>query len=534
MCYRTQRASTLTAIGLLLALAVAPLCAQTSLHTFNACCGFGWAVSELTDIDSDGATDLIVGANESGQAYVYSGATGTLLFTLSPGQSDLGYAVADAGDVDGDGRHDIIAGAPTLDGRGGARVYSGRTGAQLLALSGPSPGSRFGVAVGAAGDYNQDGKGDVLVGANVANAAYVISGADGTVLLTLTGQGRFGSGVTRLPDVTHDGRDEFLVSAPSQGAGKAYAYSGANGSQLFEMTSDAGGLEYGTFFIASAGDVNRDGDADIYVGDYAAGNGNGAAYVYSGRDGTRLHKFNGAAREGLGTGRGAGDVDGDGHADLAIGSYTYTGGGLSARGRVRIFSGSTGAVLASYEGSTANGNFGFDAVGVGDLNGDRRADLLVASQPRNRAEVIAGTVQSAAPVFAMGKSMAGAWYNPATSGQGLLMDARSSDRLLFVAWFTFEQAPSGSAAKVGQSGQRWLTLQGNYNGGRADLPIFNTHGGTFNTPGGVTTGAVGSAVIQLVDCNNATLDFRFDGGPVGSIPIRRLLPVLDTECVVSP
>ena len=56
------------------------------------------------------------------------------------------------------------------------------------------------------------------------------------------------------------------------------------------------------------------------------GPGSGFAGVYSGRDGTLLRSWTGAAGDGLGPGRGAGDVNGDHRPDLAIGSYTNSDG----------------------------------------------------------------------------------------------------------------------------------------------------------------------------------------------------------------
>jgi hypothetical protein len=88
---------------------------------------FGSAVAGLEDLDGDGRGDLVVGASLSdakgsgaGSAYVYSGATGALLWTLRGEASGdaFGYAVADAGDVNGDGASDVLVGAPGADAGG--------------------------------------------------------------------------------------------------------------------------------------------------------------------------------------------------------------------------------------------------------------------------------------------------------------------------------------------------------------------------------------------------------------------------------
>src|SRR4051794_37840745 len=77
---------------------------------------FGWAVSELTDIDRDGVTDWITSEPSArasaGTTWVYSGRTGRVLhrFDGAPGDRQ-GNSIADAGDTDRDGVHDIISGA---------------------------------------------------------------------------------------------------------------------------------------------------------------------------------------------------------------------------------------------------------------------------------------------------------------------------------------------------------------------------------------------------------------------------------------
>lgn len=383
----------------------------TLLQTLSSAGGnFGWAVADLVDISNppDGVTDIIVPSLGEGRTFVYSGATGALLHTLikpgTDGNGVFGSAVGDAGDVDGDTVHDIVVGSPgpAISGAnpGHAYVFSGADGSLLLTLTGEAIRDSYGSAVGGAGDVNSDGRGDILVGAPTNDASgtnagrgYIHSGLDGSLIRTLDAEAagdRFGSGAAGTGDVNGDNIGDQVVGAPGGGAsGKAYVFSGADGSLLFATNADAGGSSYGVFFVAGVGDVNNDGRRDVYVGDFGASGGNGKAYVYSGIDGTLIHSFPGGSGEGLGCGRGAGDVNNDGHADLLIGHYTSSLG-ASFAGRAVLFSGADGSVLRTITSTTAGENLGFDAVGVGDTNGDGFIDLLVSASTQNRVYLVAG------------------------------------------------------------------------------------------------------------------------------------------------
>lgn len=403
-----------------LAAAITPAClaqfAEPDAHALHVIDGegggFGWAVSELSDIDADGSTDFMTGAPNlatpngagSGRLYVYSGRSGGLLHSFDgPADgSNLGYSMADAGDVDGDGVADILGGArgnQSGTSAGNAFVYSGASGAQILAVTGQELREGFGHAVAGIGDVNGDGRSDFVVGAPLfqgasgfnTGRAYVVSGADGSFIRIHQGEqerDQFGCGAAGVGDVDGDGAPDYAVGAKGAGPsdrGACYVFSGADGSLLHTLLADDTGIQFGQFFVGSVGDFDGDGTQDIYVGDYA----DSRAYVFSGADGSQLFNHEAPANEGLGCGRGAGDVDGDGHADLAVGSYTYNSG--NGTGRVSIFSGCDGRLLRTITSDRgANEQLGFDAVGLGDLDGDGLPEILGAAGGGNRLYVVRG------------------------------------------------------------------------------------------------------------------------------------------------
>ncbi len=122
----------------------------------------------------------------------------------------------------------------------------------------------------------------------------------------------------------------------------------------------------------------------------------------------------------------------------------------------------------------------------------------------------------------------GAWYDPQTSGQGLVLDVVPSQGTLFAAWYTY--APS-SEGQTGAASQRWFTLQAEYTPGDISIkqvPIYSVIGGLFDKTTRTAGFAVGTADIMFTSCNAMTMSYQFTGGEFagisGSVTERKVVP----------
>jgi FG-GAP repeat len=450
------------------------------------------------DLNGDGFADVIVGASgndgggsAAGRAYIYFGdasgdvdavADGTL--TGAAADDSFGGSVAAAGDVNGDGFADVIVGARFNSGGGSksgrAYVYFGAAGTSFDAsadgvLTGAAAFDNFGTSVASAGDVNGDGFFDVIVGAPgndtggmTAGRTYLYFGAAGTTfdasadgVLTGASNDNFGIAAATAGDVNGDGFADVIVgawfnSAGGANAGRAYLYFGAAGA-TFDASADGTltGAAAGDLFgssVASAGDVNNDGFADVIVGAYfndGGGANAGRAYLYFGTAGATFDASADGTLTGATAGEvfgssvaSAGDVNGDGFSDVIVGAPLHN----EATGRTTIYFGAAGTTFdagadASIAGAAASDGFAIAVAAAGDVNGDGFADVVVGAYFNDAA----GTDAGRAYVY-----FGGAGSFDATA-DGIFTGAATGDLFgisVASAWSGVRRAPAGVCSLI--------------------------------------------------------------------------------------
>ena len=380
----------------------------------------GSSISGVGDVNGDNVDDFIIGArnanNGAGASYVVfggvqvgsggaveltdlDGSDGFVLNGIYSGDQS-GTSVSGAGDINGDSVNDLVIGAPFASlsgysnsgetyvvfgdlgvGSSGTMELSDLDGSDGFVLRANRVFDVSGRSVSGAGDFNNDGVDDLLIGAssggaNRAGEAYVVFGSSSIG----------GGGIKNLSDL--NGTDGLVLSGASNG-------------------------DFAGFSVSDLGDFNDDGIDDVIIGAFrAAPNGNvraGASYVVFGNGDTdsdgvvalgNLDGTNGFVVNGIvgsdysgNSVSGVQDINGDGIDDLLIGASGADPNAFSRAGASYVvFGGNSVGSGGILELSALDSADGFLLVGIdsydfsggsvsnaGDIDGDGLADLIISS-----------------------------------------------------------------------------------------------------------------------------------------------------------
>lgn len=341
-----------------------------------------------------------------------------------------------------------------------------------------------------------------------------------------------------------------LLISNAQAFDAVFSVSSLDSQEGFAITGAEAGDRLG-YSLSSAGDINGDGDEDLFLNSSPADAASGVGYVLFGPFNgnhpppplSALDGSNGfvvtspaAADQFAYDASGGGDINGDGVDDLVIGAHYADPGGRENAGVVYvIFGRNDGSFPASLDVSTLGASEGFrlegdtagdylgNAVSVaGDVNGDERADLVINASGddgfQNNAGatyVIYGVSQGSAGFppslsslngdngFVIYGASAGdfAGYNLSVDGD---VNGDGADDLLLGTNFPAPNGPSSGAAYV-VFGPTPLTRGGMVAVSQVNLNALDGNNG-FVMPGLTDNDQVGSDVAVAGDVNSDGVD----------------------------
>jgi hypothetical protein len=390
------------------------------------------------DFNADGRTDIAIGdGSVTVNGYADTGAVSIYTFNDSITTGSAGSlfgSTLSSGDFNADGRMDLAVGAPAYSSDTG-RVYlfynDGSVSTSVTdadsVITGNATGDKFG-SILLAGDFNVDGKWDLLIGAKEYsfgtgrayifhqntgggfNASIAASSANSTIT---GGGGDQGLKSFAAGDFDTDGKTDIAIGSGGypgndgkvyifyQNTGGGFDASIAASAADSIITGETGDL-FGNALVSS--DFNADGKTDLAVGAIAYSNYRGRVYIFdqdssggyaaaiaaSSADAIIVGENDGDCFGGGSDsiGMAAGDFNSDGKTDLAVGAHAWG----SYRGRTYVFYQNTGGgyivSLASAADVKIDGGslpfFGL-TLASGDLNADGKPDLIVGTYDYNKS-----------------------------------------------------------------------------------------------------------------------------------------------------
>jgi hypothetical protein len=450
---------------------------------------FGSNAAVIGDLNSDGKPDLAVANLDSNNVSVLLGnGSGTFAAAVNYGMGSANgpWSLA-IGDVNRDARPDLVtanyfsANVSILLGNG-----DGTFGGAVHYAAGTNP-----VAV-AVEDLNGDAKPDLAV-ANVTsnNVSILIGNGDGTFPAPVNYAVTAPRSVA-LADLNRDGQPDMVVaSAPNTVTIRL-----GNGDGTFGAAASfgAGTLPYSV----AVGDLNQDGKADLAVANRNSDDVSVLLGDGSGAFASAVNHATGSHPQSIAVG----DVNGDGKPDLAVANRdSYTVSILMGAGN------GTFAPAVNYEAFGITASHTADAVAIGDVNLDGRADLAVPAGNAGEIKVLINTCPDLTVTkFHTGtftQGQAGATY---TINVNNVSSARTSGTITMT-----DTLPAGLIATA-MSGSGWTCTLASLACTRSDRVIGLAPTITLtvtvrsNAPSNVTNTATVSGGNQLNTTNDTASD----------------------------
>ena len=470
----------------------------------------GASVASAGDVNGDGYADIIVGAPGFSNVEAYEGLA--LLY--------LGSA----------------------QGIGTTPVWS---------LEGNQNFASIGVPVGSAGDVNGDGYSDVFVTASLidttvtdAGTVYVFHGSASGLSATpdwsksnnIANQ-QFGFSAAMAGDVNNDGYSDLIVGAPEYSNGQtregaAYLYMGsANGlgtNHAWQVESNQAEALYGNS-VASAGDVNGDGYSDVVVGARLYDSGlidEGAAFVYHGSAGGLSASHNwfaegNQANAQFGTAvSSGGDIDSNDRDEVIVSAPFYDNG-LTDQGAVFVYLGAAGSSglqatpYGSFYGENAGDQFGSSVAAAGDTNGDGFADFIVGAKGYSNGDEDEG----AAYLYTAFPTLINIIFKQAWRGEGNQFQAQYGssvaaagdidgdgfgDIIVGARWYEIDEPQQGAAFIYHGSGDGLIGAQGGIRKGELAGDLF---GFSVASAGDVNGDGYGDVIVGAPE-HDGTLGYE--------------------------
>lgn len=415
------------------------------------------------DFNGDGRIDLLTGApqysnGQTSEGIVkihYGNASGTFntvadwSYESNIASLNLGERIACAGDINNDGYDDILIGCNLYDNvqtnEGIAYMFLGSATVPSTtpdwAVESNTSSAEFGNSVAAAGDINNDGFGDVVIGAHkhtTTGRVFVYLGnATGlpltSTILIGTGSGtEYGYFVGGNKDINADGFDDIVVTGtyryvtggPSS-AGRVYVYNGSavgiTTTSSWDYSAKQASAHLGNSVATT--DINSDGYIDLVVSaiDYdTIGTDYGMVYVFmnsaSGLPSTPSQLFLGSETdEDLGTTvTDLGDLNNDGYREIAIGSPSFG----TAIGRIYLLMGANNGLdlnpINIFTSNEVSGYSGRSVTATGDINGDSYDDFVAINAVYNEPDVASALLYYGSDAI---NSVFGLWNTPNSSSE---------------------------------------------------------------------------------------------------------------------